>query len=176
MNKGFFTGNVGNVRMNSVNGQNGPISVLNFSLGVRKKQKDQQGNYLTLWVDCSLWGRMADTMQQYVMKGTKLAVEGDVDIEMYQANDGSMRPKLTLRVNDIELLSSRQEQQGQGQGQHNSAPPPANNQGNQAPPPAHQHQQQTQANQPPPARTAPPPAQQQTQAQSTLPDDDDIPF
>ena len=85
MNIGNFAGNVGNVRFGTVNSQSGPISVLNFSIGVTRREKGPDGKNLTLWVDCALWGKRAEALQQYVNKGSKVAVCGELGVETYQA-------------------------------------------------------------------------------------------
>ena len=116
MNTATFAGNVGqDPRMNSVNTQNGPKSVLNFSLAVQKRTKDQQGNYETLWIDCAVWGDRAEKLSQYITKGTKLAVSGSVDVDSYEGNNGFV-PKLTMMVNELTLQGG-----GQSQGQNNQA-------------------------------------------------------
>ena len=118
MNTASFAGNVGqDPRMNTVNTSNGQKSVLNFSLVVQKRTKDQQGNYETLWVDCAIWGDRADKLSQYITKGTKLAVSGSVDVDSYEGNNGFV-PKLTLMVNELTLQGGGQ--QGQSQGTQNN--------------------------------------------------------
>jgi len=125
MNTANFAGNVGqDPRMNTVNTANGQKSVLNFSLAVQKRTKDQQGNYETLWVDCAIWGDRADKLSQYITKGTKLAVSGSVDVDSYEGNNGFV-PKLTLMVNELTLQGGGQQGQSQGQSQapqQNQAP------------------------------------------------------
>lgn len=118
MNTANFAGNVGqDPRMNTVNTANGQKSVLNFSLAVQKRTKDQQGNYETLWVDCAIWGDRADKLSQYITKGTKLAVSGSVDVDSYEGNNGFV-PKLTMMVNELTLQGGGQ--QGQSQGAQNT--------------------------------------------------------
>jgi single-strand DNA-binding protein len=116
--------------MNSVNTANGPKSVLNFSLAVQKRTKDNNGNYETLWVDCAVWGERADKLSQYITKGTKLAVSGSVDVDSYDGQNGVV-PKLTMMVNELTL---------QGGGQHQGQ-----NQSNQSQQGGYQQQPQQQA-------------------------------
>jgi len=122
MNTATFAGNVGqDPRMNSVNTQSGPKSVLNFSLAVQKRTKDQQGNYETLWIDCAVWGDRADKLSQYITKGTKLAVSGSVDVDSYEGNNGFV-PKLTMMVNELTLQGGGQSQGQSSQSQGCYAP------------------------------------------------------
>lgn len=136
MNTASFAGNVGNVRFNTVNGHDGPKSVLNFSLAVAKRQKVQDGKPLTLWVDCAVWGKRADALQQYIQKGTKLAVSGSVDVEIFTKDDGQSIPKMTMFVNDLTLqgdgsggqqASQRQSQTAQQSAPVSGGPGPENN-------------------------------------------------
>lgn len=112
MNLAVFTGNVGGTpRINQVSGATGPVTVLNFSLATQKGKKDPAtGKPLTLWIDCSLWGARADALSQYIKKGSKLTVSGEVDVETYQGNDQSIQAKLTLRCSDIALQGDAQPQ------------------------------------------------------------------
>jgi single-strand DNA-binding protein len=112
MNLIILAGNVGgDPRLNVIQTATGPMSVLNFSLAVQTSKKDPQtGKYGTLWVDCSLWGTRADSLGQYIKKGSKLSISGEPGVETYQAQDG-MRAKMTCRVSELTLQGSAGEQQ-----------------------------------------------------------------
>lgn len=159
MNVLTIAGNVGrDARINQVNTANGPISVLNFAVAVQKRQKGSDGKPLTLWVDCALWGARADALAAYVVKGTKITVTGEADVETYQSNDGQTLAKMILKVSDLTL-------QGGGQAVQNQQP-----------------QGQAQGQQPAPAYRPPVVPQQQPARQPNPPAnppidfDDDIPF
>ena len=116
MNILTIAGNLGrDARLNQVNGQNGPISVANFAVAVKKRQKGSDGKPLTLWVDCALWSTRADALAQYLTKGTRVAVSGEADVDQYQAQDGTLVPKLTMRVQEITLLGGGEHQAQQSQ-------------------------------------------------------------
>ena len=116
MNIIILAGNVGgDPRLNQIQTQSGPMSVLNFSLAVTTSKKDPQtGKNGTLWVDCSLWGTRADALAPYIQKGSKLSVTGEPSVETYQGQNG-MQAKLTCRVNDLTLQGSAQPQQAPAQ-------------------------------------------------------------
>jgi single-strand DNA-binding protein len=126
MNLLVLAGNVGGEpRLNSVQTQNGPMSVLNFSLAVTTSKKDPQtGKNGTLWVDCSLWGTRADALAQYIQKGSKLSVSGEPGVETYQGQNGQ-QAKLTCRVNELTLQGSAQPQQAPAQQPQQPARQPA---------------------------------------------------
>ena len=58
----------------------------------------------TQWVDGALWGKMAETLTQYLVKGKLVfVVLDDVHIEEFQRRDGTAGTKLVGRVSKIEL-------------------------------------------------------------------------
>jgi single-strand DNA-binding protein len=67
----------------------------------------------TQWIDCSFWGRRAEAVANYVKKGDKITVSGEVKIEEFQRRDGTPGSKLAVRVNELDL-ASRQESAGAG--------------------------------------------------------------
>lgn len=72
--------------------------VLNFSLAVSTGTKDKPG---TLWVDCGLFGKRAESLGPYILKGTPLTVCGDVDIRAFEKRDGTPGCAMTCRVDKL---------------------------------------------------------------------------
>lgn len=63
-----------------------------------------KGEKLTQWVDAALWGKRAESLAPYLLKGGQIAVTlDDVHIETY----GEGKTKLAARVLDIELAGSK---------------------------------------------------------------------
>ena len=60
----------------------------------------------TLWFDCSLWGRRAEALSQYLTKGTRVAVSGEMST---REHDG--RTYLTVRANEVTLLGGGEQRQ-----------------------------------------------------------------
>ena len=123
MNVTTIAGNVGkDARLNSVQTNNGPMSVLNFSVAVQTSKKDQTtGKYISLWFDCALWGKRADTMVNYIKAGTKISLSGEVGVDSYTDGQGQIKPKLTLNVREVTLQGGNQ-QQGQQQATQQQQP------------------------------------------------------
>ncbi len=62
----------------------GGDSVLSFSLAV-DGGKDKNGNKRdSTWFDCSIWGKRAEALQNYITKGSKLVVTGRPTAREYQ--------------------------------------------------------------------------------------------
>ena len=62
----------------------------------------------TQWVDAALWGKMAEALTQYLVKGKLICVTlDDVHIEEFQRRDGTAGTKLVGRVSKLELAGGR---------------------------------------------------------------------
>ena len=59
-----------------------------FSLAVDRKYKNAQGERETDFFNCKLWGKTAETLQQYTMKGQKLLVAGRVENRTFVNQEG----------------------------------------------------------------------------------------
>lgn len=85
------------------------LSVCNFTVAVnRRKQADgqQEADFFRV----SAWRQLGENCQRYLAKGRKVAVVGPVTVSTYQANDGSTRAQLEVVADDVEFLSSRNEE------------------------------------------------------------------
>ena len=106
---------------------NGGTAVAKFSIAVnRKVKKDDQWVDEASFFDCSYFGKGAEGVNQYLAKGTQVAVNGSL-VQSRWEQDGQNRSKVEVMVNSITLLGSPQD----GQNQRQSAP-----RGNPAPRPA----------------------------------------
>jgi len=111
MYKTFLLGNIGkDCVVNTVNGK----SVCNFSVAQTEKYKDAQGTQheKTRWFDCALW-RDNTSIAQYLKKGTKVLLEGQIDVKQFQRQDGTQGVGMTLRVSNLTLLGGNKEGQQQ---------------------------------------------------------------
>lgn len=91
--------------------QNGD-SVLGFSVAT----DDGYGqNKRTLWFDCSLWGKRADALVQYLVKGTAVAVSGDLSTREHEG-----KTYLTIRVNEVTMQGGGEKQDKPAQRQERS--------------------------------------------------------
>ena len=86
-------------------------SVGTFGMAVNDRRKGPGGEWEDKpnYVDCTLYGGRANSLQQYLLKGTKVAVEGKLDWREWKAQDGSKRSKLSVVVDEIELMGKREQ-------------------------------------------------------------------
>jgi single-strand DNA-binding protein len=81
-------------------------TVTSLSLAFSSGKKGQDGHRVTTWVDASLWGRRAEALAPYLLKGTSVAcVVEDIVMERYVGRNGE-GTKLTGRIVSIELGGS----------------------------------------------------------------------
>ena len=61
----------------------------------------------TTWVKCEMWGKRGESVAPYLVKGTQVAVSGEVTNREYTDKDGNKSTSLELRVNDLTLVGGK---------------------------------------------------------------------
>ena len=83
-------------------------SVATLALAFSYGRKGSDGNRPTQWVDAALWGKRAEALAPYLLKGGLVSVSlEDVHIETFDGKNGPGH-KLAARVVDVELASPKQ--------------------------------------------------------------------
>jgi len=91
-------------------------AVTNLSLAYNYGKKDQQGNRPSQWIEGVLWGKRAEGLVQYLVKGQQVCVTlDDVHTEEYTKNSGGTGFKLVGTVTNIEFVGSKPDNAGQQQ-------------------------------------------------------------
>jgi single-strand DNA-binding protein len=110
VNKVILLGNVG--KDPEMRSTGGGTLVANFTLATSDRQKDPQGNWQdrTEWHNLVAFTRLAEIVRDYVKKGSKLYVEGKIQTRSWDDKEtGAKRYRTEIIVNDISLLSGREE-------------------------------------------------------------------
>ena len=98
-------------------------AVTSFSVATSRSWtgKDGQRNDETLWFRVNVWGRQAETTNQYLSKGKKVLVEGVLQGDpatggprLWSRQDGSMAASFEIRADTIRFLSGRNEDNAGG--------------------------------------------------------------
>ena len=86
----------------------------NTGIAVTRKFKNAQGETAeeTCFIDLKFFGRTAEVANQYLRKGSKLAVEGRLKLEQWQDQSGQNRSKHVVEVESLEMLGSPQNSGG----------------------------------------------------------------
>lgn len=71
---------------------------------------------ISQWVDVSLWGKRGEAIANYVKKGMKVTVSGEVRLEEFTRRDGTPGSKLALKANDVDLPSRSDSEGASGGG------------------------------------------------------------
>jgi single-strand DNA-binding protein len=94
--------------------------VATFGLATSDRQKDAQGNWQdhTEWHNLVAFTRTAEIIRDYVKKGSKIYVEGTLRTSNWEdKTSGQKRYKTEIIVNELMLLSGREEGSGGGASQ-----------------------------------------------------------
>lgn len=100
-------------------------AVASFSVA-DSQGKDKQGkDKPPIWWRCSLFGKRAETLAQYLKTGQAVTVSGNVTERSYE-KDGETKTTREVTVQDIALQGGRREAQGEQQDrpQQSSRPQP----------------------------------------------------
>ena len=114
INRVVITGNI--TRDAELRATSSGTSILTLGVAVneRRKQGDEWVDYAN-FVDCTMFGRRADAIAKYLVKGTKVCIEGRLHYGSWE-QDGQRRSKLTVNVDEIEFMSlARQDVHGKHQ-------------------------------------------------------------
>jgi len=89
--------------------------VCNATLATTDKWKDKQSGEMreaTEWHRLVFNGRLAEIAAQYLRKGSQIYVEGQIRTRKYQDKDGVEKYATDIRVDQMQMLGSRQGQGG----------------------------------------------------------------
>ena len=108
MNKVILTGNL--TRDPEVRYTQSGKAVATFSLAVSrtwKKPGESQSQQLTDYINIVAWDKSADFCGKYLIKGSRILVEGRIQSRSYEAQDGSKRYVTEVVSENIEFAGAR---------------------------------------------------------------------
>ena len=97
------------------------VSCATFTVACNRRFVNQQGVREADFINCVAWRSTADFIGRYMTKGTKVAIDGTIQTRSYDAQDGSKRYVTEIVADDVEFLSSVQDN---NQARQNEAVPP----------------------------------------------------
>jgi len=60
----------------------------------------------TVFVDCTAWGKLGEIIVKFCSKGKQIAVRGRLKQDVWQGPDGKNRSKISVVIEDMQLLGS----------------------------------------------------------------------
>ena len=88
------------------------INVCTFTVAVNRRRSANSNQPEADFFRVSAWRQLGENCQRYLAKGRKVAVVGAVSVQTYVGNDGTTRASLEVNADDVEFLSSRNEDAG----------------------------------------------------------------
>ena len=87
-------------------------TVCSFTVAVNRRKK-VQGQPDADFFRVSAWNKLGESCQKYLAKGRKVCVVGSVTAHAYSTQAGNPAASLEVMANDVEFLSSRNEERNE---------------------------------------------------------------
>ena len=88
------------------------MAICSFTVAVDYGFGENKG---TNWIRCSLFGKRAEGgLPKYLVKGTQVAISGELKVREYDDKDGNKRTSVDVSVDKLDLIGGRSEAQGGG--------------------------------------------------------------
>jgi single-strand DNA-binding protein len=84
-------------------------AMLRVNVAANFRTRTPEGEYQdkTEWVRITVTGKRAETLGQYLKKGTKVYASGRLEARPWTDNSGNVRAGLEMLAGDIEFMSAR---------------------------------------------------------------------
>lgn len=108
VNKAIILGNLGRDPETRYSQAGNPIT--NFSVATSEKWKDKQTGQMqesTEWHNCVCFGRTAEIAGEYLRKGSKVYIEGQLKTSSWE-KDGQKFYRTEINVRELKMLSTPQ--------------------------------------------------------------------
>ena len=101
---------------------NNGSAVSKFSIAInQRRKKDDQWVDESHFFDIVLWGKTAESLNQYLVKGKQVGIEGQLRQNRWE-QEGQARSKVEIFATNVMLLGGGGRQGGGGQAQEAKAP------------------------------------------------------
>ena len=93
-------------------------SVADLGLATNEVFKNRDGEQVerTCFVDIVAWGRQAESCGQYLTKGAPVLVEGRLQLDQWENEEGQKRSKMRVRADRVQFLSRPRKAAGETDG------------------------------------------------------------
>lgn len=116
----LLTGNVGKSELKYLS--NGS-AMLDFSIATNESyKKDGEKHEIVTWHNCQIWGKRAESLSTYIVKGMLIQVSGSYRHNEYEEKDsGKMRKYYFVNATDVSFLGGGNKTQNQAKPQAQQA-------------------------------------------------------
>ena len=89
---------------------NSGIAVASFTIAVEDDFKDKDGNKKTIFIDCTVWRGLAETVAKYFAKGRMAIISGKLDIREWTDKEGNKRRSAEVVAENVYFGDSKKEE------------------------------------------------------------------
>jgi len=97
----MFVGNAG--RAPEIRATADGMQVASFSLAVSTWSKEAEGKGEPIWLRIVAFGKLAETVEKFVKKGSQVLVAGRLSVREYTTKDGKERTSVEIKAQSIEV-------------------------------------------------------------------------
>lgn len=90
------------------------VNVCSFTVAVNRRRTQQNNDPEADYFRVSAWRERGEICAKYLKKGRKVCVIGPVSVQTYETQDGTTRASLVVTADEVEFLSSRQDETDNG--------------------------------------------------------------
>jgi len=85
------------------------LAICKFGIATNHRRKDKDGNTKeeVCFIDCTAFGRQAETFNQYMAKGKSVLVEGRLELQQWTSAEGEKKSKHAVIVENFVFMGSR---------------------------------------------------------------------
>lgn len=97
----------------------GQYTIVSFSIAVNKRSRgsDGQKKEEVSFFDCEAWNKTGELVMQYCKKGRSVLVEGHLQQDRWESQEGQKRSKVKIVADSVQFLSPKPEGEQSGEGQ-----------------------------------------------------------
>lgn len=88
----------------------GDKNVAIMTLAVPRSYKNENGEYDTDFVDCTLWNAIAKNTAEYCKKGDVIGIRGRIQTNTIEKEDGTKEHKIVIIAERVTFLNSKKEE------------------------------------------------------------------
>ena len=102
-------------------------AVASFTVAINRQWKDQNGEKRdeVTYINCVIWGAMAEALGRYAHKGTGVMVEGRINTRSYEDKTGTKKYVTEVIADTVQFVGGGQQNgQNSSQGYQNRPPAP----------------------------------------------------
>lgn len=80
-----------------------------FSMATSESYRNASGEKVTetQWHNLVAWGKLAEIVEKYLVKGKEVAIEGKLINRSYNVKDGNKKYITEIQVNDLRMLGAK---------------------------------------------------------------------